>query len=293
MNSYKNLLNVIFVGIICNFQCLMAAPNNMPDLKIETFGSHLDSEEISDGFLFIGNEYIDAPYKVTSKGLGIFVNDRLVDRIHLPPYYGLEDADPIMPTNITENTSIYDPVYKKYMKHKFAFINKNYPNQHKEKKIEAYQNLPNIKKIDLDNNPNYITIHTFIGESIRGNIAMHGRRVKTDLNSITQRVEGKRQQYERRLKRGSVTFVARNGGMKRIFAKNPKKLSAILKLRNKNIANLPLGKQQLEAQSKEIAKFGLDLQPDFQPNLLTNFVASPQLDERVQELLLKEEAKTN
>ncbi len=135
MNSYKNLLSVIFVGIICNFQCLMAAPNNMPDLKIETFGSHLDSEEINDGFLFIGNEYIDAPYKVTSKGLGIFVNDRLVDRIHLPSYYGLEDADPIMPTNITENTSIYDPVYKKYMFQKFNYIEMHYPNQNIEKKL--------------------------------------------------------------------------------------------------------------------------------------------------------------
>jgi len=287
MNLCKNLLIVVIIILLCNFQYVRAET----DLKIETFGSRLNHESIQNGFLFIDNEYIDAPYKVTSKGLGIYVNDRLVDRIYLPPYYGQEElgnTNPAMPTNITESTSIYDPIYKKYMKHKFAFIRKKYPNQYIEKKIEVYKSLPNIKKIEMTDQSGIIILYTNKEGSIRTNINPHGRRVKTDFNSITQRIERLRKFYIKNLKDEDVLFVNKRGGMKKGFAKNPRKLSAILKLRNKNITNLPSGKQRLQAQAGEVANQGLNLDTNMYQNLLTNFVASPQLEERIQNLILEE-----
>ena len=82
--------------------------------------------------------------------------------------------------------------------------------------------------------------------------------------------------------------MKQHGGMRLGFAKDARKLSAILKLRNKNIANLPPGKQRLQAQAGEVAAQGPNLHPHMFQNLLTNFVASPQLEERIQKLLLEE-----
>ena len=292
MRNFRYLLKAIIILLICNLQYIIAET----DLKTETFGSRLDAAPINNGFLFIENEYIDTPYKVTSKGLGIYVNNRLVDKIHLPPYYGYENlgnTDPVMPTNITKNTSRYDPVYKKYIQHKFAFVRKNYPNQLIEKKIEIYQSLPNIEKVEMTESSGIIIVHTYKEGPVRTNINIHGRRVKTDINSITQRVEHSRQFYIRNLKAKHVLFVNACGGMKKGFANNPTKLSKILKLRNKNIANLPHGKQRLQAQADEVTTQGLNLSPDMHENLLTNFVASPQLEERIQNLMIEEEANNN
>ncbi len=273
---------VIILVAIINLQYVQAEPDNISDLKVKIFGLRLNAEAINDGFLFIDNEYIDAPYKVTSKGLGIFVNNRLVDRIHLPPYYGLEDADPVMPTNITKNTSRYDPVYKKYMSQKFNYIEMHYPNQQREKKLKVYQNLPNIRKIELDDDPNFITIHTYKNGTFRLRIVIHARRVNTDFNSLTNRIENLRHFYSKNLKEGDVKFVGPRGGMKMGFSKNSMKLSAIIRMCNENISNL-------QSQNKEVTACKLKLWPHLSLNLMTNLVASPQLDERIQELKRKSE----
>ena len=95
-------------------------------LRIDEFGTG-KTLVVETGFLFYGGQYIEAPYSIQRKGLGIFINGRLLRR---PPKWPIEDynidKNPEIPTGITSETSWYDEAIQRYLKQKQAYLQKRY-----------------------------------------------------------------------------------------------------------------------------------------------------------------------
>jgi len=132
-----------------------------PNLYIEEFGVTTGTP-IEAGFFFYDGQYIDAPYKVESKGLGVFVNDLLVWRMPIsewPIRFPSITEDPGFFPNVTTltkdttyeefeelNRKIGDPIGLKY-----TYLLQHFPfDEAVEKLVEYYAALPFVQEVMVE-----------------------------------------------------------------------------------------------------------------------------------------------
>ncbi len=160
-------------------------------LRIDEYGSN----EVSDnnGFVFYEGEYLEAPYVVKRKGLGVFINDKIIVRpLEIPNQSYSGDIDPELPSEITSESSIYDDIVRDYLMKKFTYL------KNTKAELAIYEtvirNLPFVVEAETDpNNPDILNFTTTEGLYIPMSLVPLGDRgVKYDKNSVIKRVEDQR-----------------------------------------------------------------------------------------------------
>lgn len=247
-----------------------------------TMKSDTDSAKIiTKGFVFIDGVYIDAPYQITTKGGSVYVNGKRIKKYitsKRKEYSG--DDDPKMPDNITKYTSIYDEAFGDYIRRKIAYVQKHYTREQECRIMESvYRSLPFVKEAHLDaKNPRTLHIITFKGE--RDSIGLISPRRRASM-SASELAEADKINLEKRLPMGDCYFFFSRGG--HITCGEGRALEILPKL----IAVLKSNKPEKE-KFEGVRKAGLEaVNKDTFSSLVTNFSASPQLEERLNKLLNK------
>jgi hypothetical protein len=105
--------------------------------------------------VFFDGRYIEAPYRVSRRGVGLFINEiRLRDLGKWPPLKVDEvTEDPGVPTGLTKNSKFDDlsipGTPDAWHSRKFRWLMKQYaPDEARERFIEYVQSLPFVKKVE-------------------------------------------------------------------------------------------------------------------------------------------------
>jgi len=118
-------------------------------LLVEEYGT--DVQVIDKGFVFYEGKYWDCPYTVERRGLGLFLNDKLIAPMYIRPWAEPNGAvDPEMPAEITDESSIYDEAVETYIREKHAYL-REHKTEDEEKKamFDVYRSLPCVAEVEL------------------------------------------------------------------------------------------------------------------------------------------------
>ncbi len=218
--------------IICCLVVLFTAPtvfgeskNKEKDLHIEEFGTTI-GEPIDSGFVFYDGRYIDAPYIVAQKGLGIFINDVMIrPPIEWPQPDLTQDTDPELPKGITLDSTEKD--IGEHSSKKYRYFLQHYPKEEAvQKMVEYYRSLPcirEVKVIDMqlkEVEPNvipefgFIKLIYFSDESLPLYVQIHDfsdTGLKFDKESVSQRLKDSKKYFEEQLKENECYFFGNPG----------------------------------------------------------------------------------
>jgi hypothetical protein len=261
-----------------------AANSESERLQIPLLGK-TEGVPVTNGFVFVDGKYLDIPYVVSRRGLGLFINDQLVEdfvgslsRPQAPPRK--IKSDPIRPSSISKETSRYDKVLLEYLGQKQQYLLQD----HDEKTVvrlmaDCYADLPCVSKVELTDNPNAIMITWASGQSVRTHIFPPTRKpIEGKPAELAKELEQIRASYEERLKLGDF-YILGEGGRITGTAAGAKGLLPVLVPALRSAKTSAAVYQTLKAA-------GIDSVPETHcEGLFKNFSPSPQLDERVQNLM--------
>lgn len=247
------------------------------------------TEPINSGFVFIDGRYIDAPYVVERKGTGLFINNHLIKFPVNSTYWNIENnikkhenlTDSNLPSTINEFSSSFDPDVVNYLSMKSSYLREHYPIKEAVVHIkDVYKNLPCVKQAQLDSNDMDILHVVWTDDSVDNIklVPLNGRPpIKMDKESILERLEKERKNYEERLQKGDYYFLGfQNGGG---ISGNMENAIEILT----KIVPILRSTKSPEIKFQEIKKAGFPIDESYM-NIITNFSASPQLEARLKDL---------
>jgi hypothetical protein len=132
---------------------------NTNNLHIDEFGVD-EGDAINSGFFFFDGNYIDAPYKVSRRGLAIYVNDAMIRKpIAWPPRDVRVDKDPGIPSGLTQTSTFEDIDYTDDRKNrldspfsrKFRYLAQHFPQEVVVKEmIKWFRRLPFVGSADRE-----------------------------------------------------------------------------------------------------------------------------------------------
>jgi len=195
------------------------------EAELEAYDVITNVEPISTGFVFYDHAYIDAPYRVTQRGVSVYINDI---KVYSFPLYAL------------------------------------FPS-------------PTQAELAMATSPPPPNVHV-----------VTRRGVETVEEAVGQ-ARTWRRSFESSLMAGRMLVISKNTSA--LYScggdKAKRHLQAILTLRTKEPAQP--GAPQMQTQGAALHDAGFRLHYECFPGLMTNFTASPQLEQRIQEMLSKEQ----
>jgi len=264
----------------------------MTELYVKELGG-VTGTSIDFGFVFIDGGYLDAPYIVSRKGLGIFVNDVFVKKsaVQWPPVDMRVKEDPGFPSldGITENTT-FDEFTKKcwaQLAPKCRYLHQTLTQDVAIQKIkEYYESLPFVKSVTFEP-PVDLIIET-----------MHGKKIPIDYGpppitwmeppppkeDVIEEIESDYKRIEEDLKRGRCYFF---------FSKERELTFAPDKVNNDLPETIDILKSDMPSEYKIEDLQDVGLLPEYWTHsyetLFPQFSATPQLEERL--LAIKQSRK--
>ena len=262
-------------------------------LMSEEFGS-TSGIEINDGFVFVDGQYIQAPYIVRRKGLGLFINDVMIETPgHWEPPQAESDItftnDPEMPSSIHRYSNRYDPDIRKYLYMKTGYFSKKYGKDAAILQMQkTYEQLPCVLKSYIDPiHSELLVVKWYDGSEDRVNLfpptgRSLGKQTKSDK---LERLESQRKNLEERLLEGDYYIFFRSGmkitGNKHRARKILPKLVDVLE-----------SNYSVEENNSKLREIGFSvLKGGKITNMKNNFSDSPQLKSRIKKL--KEKGKSD
>ncbi|MDD4111328.1 MAG: hypothetical protein PHS54_07335 [Clostridia bacterium] len=280
MKKYLILILFCLVTLFCTSKIF--GENSKPEIKlfIDDFGIN-EGKAIDNGFVFFEGQYIDAPYTVTRKGLAVFVNGRMVEKpIMWPRPDTTQNVDPKLPEGITRNSNFED--IREHMHKKYLYIFQHYPEgEAVQNFVDYYRSLPCIKEVEFTS-PDHSSIKVtfFSGKVQNERVRPFGknRNVKYDKETVLKIVESSREHLEERLQKGDTYFFFNTGGEITFGAVGSKETLP-------HIAKILRSSKPAKDKFKEVQKAGLpSVNERSFSSIVTNFSASPQLEERLGKL---------
>lgn len=270
---------------------------DLPKLYVKEFGETI-GEAFSAGFVFFDGKYIDAPYTVTRKGLGIFVNDIMVEKSRVSqwpmPDPTIKEDPGFFPemSSLSRDTSLkeFDELNKKLDWHshrKSHYLLQHFSGDIAVKKMaEYYLALPFVRNVEILQGS--IRVETLKGEKRRiavrvmtpGSVSYWMSTKAPTKEEVSDEMEYIRSRFDKRLKAGDCFFL---------FTKKVELSFAQGWVNN----NLPKVVEMLKSSKSEEEKSDnlkdLDIIPNYWSQtdtafFVTNFQSTPQLDERIKEI---------
>lgn len=254
------------------------------DLHVDEFGVS-EGRKVTDGFVFVEGRYLDAPYVVTRRGLAIFINGEMVRRpLPWPPKQRgplSVTALPRLPASVTRDTLMYDKAYKDYERRLHLYLRGHLrPDARAAAFLEAYRKIPCVKEVKYDPaRPNCVTVTLFDGNTYNATIddfIPGDREEKVDKQSILERVERTRTRLEEKLARGDCYFFSKGGHFTFSKITARKMLPPIVRILRSDEPDDVKFKKLQTAGHRVVTKESFDI--------VTNFSASPQLEQRMAKL---------
>jgi len=248
-------------------------------LRIDEFGSNF-SEPIDKGIVFLNGKYVETPFRIERRGLGLFINGKMIRRPMEWPvkeYAGITDPD--LPAEINNESSINDEIVNDYLLRKHTYIYKHNRNEERELMEQVYRNLPFVTEAKIDEKrPHILHLTTTEGLSVSQSlIYMRGRKIEFDKASVLQCVETERTHYLEALQEEACFIFSGKGGRTRLSKKSIKeKLPVMLDILKSNESS---GQKMQELRQNRI-----NISDESLKELVDHFSPSSQLETRINEI---------
>lgn len=286
------IINVQHLGTVAPFLFLYLFMTH-PSYGGTTNDNHVtetvfaSSQPISNGFVFVEGQYIEAPYVVSRKDLAIYINDKLianyaplVSKVPRP-----ENKLPSLPIDITTNSTPYDKNVVDYLVQARTYLSSHYKRDEIADEMEKlYRALPCVKAVRRNSDKTSATVTYTDGNTINENLIPLTRKPAITPENAVEYVSRQCRNYVGRLQDGVVYSFSAKGSRKHSFGANTAKgvLPGVVKVLRSS--------QDDETKAKQLADMlGMAPIPKEQASaFVNNFSPSTQLDERVETLIKKD-----
>jgi len=282
--AYRRLILLATVSLLAAAHALAAyvGTNN-------TVIPALPPRIVSNGFVFIDNEYIDAPYCISNHILTIFINGRVAECIPDPGPPMIVSELPAVPPSITTTTSLNDTTFNSFCAAVQMYFAEHYAGDFVGPIAQFYAGLPNVSTVIVqDADIGLLQIESKSGErelyGVGTVILQDDIDVLKDLNRTMNFLAST-------IEKGGASFFETYPGGAALFSGfgpgvAERELPAILLLRDKK-QEITDPEARIQVQLDRMKQAGGDFLISSDANLLTNLVASPQLEQRIQEMILR------
>ena len=248
---------------------------------IELFGIN-EGKPVDSGFLFYDGRYVEAPYRVSRRGVGLYVNDSRFPGSGFWPPDDLEDKDPGPPPGLTRNSKWSDLLIKgkpggSWDGVKLRWLKRHYkPEEASRLFIQYLKDLPFVAKVEVVSR-NELKITTHGGEIIETIGLAAAPWFPPTKEQVLEELERRRRRLERRLQEGDCILMFESG-------------SEISFGQERAARELPVAVEILSSKRSDAEKADLlerigiwEPSPTFL-KLVTQFQPSAQLTERLRAL---------
>ncbi|MBU0716505.1 MAG: hypothetical protein KJ964_14205 [Verrucomicrobia bacterium] len=283
--------NAQFLFTLALFICLCLLPAHLSQGADEK-GSHAvgavftTSQPISNGFVFVEGQYVEAPYVVSRKDMAIYINDQLIAN-YAPLVKEIpkpENELPSLPANITVNSTPYDKNVVDYMVRVRTYLSSHHKRSELADELEkVYKALPCVKDVRRNSDKTSATVIYTDGHTINENLIPLTRKPAITPTNAVEYVSRDCRDYVQRLEKGDVYSFSHKGNRKHTFSVGTAKevLPGVVKVLRSS--------QDDKTKAKQLADMlGMAAIPKEQVSaFVTNLSPSKQLDERVDALTSK------
>ncbi len=269
----------LYLGFFFGGQCLGAS-------KKDDVSAFTTSHPISNGFVFIEGQYIEAPYVVSRKGLTACVNDRVIAD-YAPLIKGMLSVPkkfkydrPVIPPDLSTNAGPNDPGFKDYMSklqsHLISIESKNLADE----MVKDLKGLPCVEDVVPLSNHGVVAITFKNGEVENARLVPFGRKPAITPDTVVEHVSRACQNYVERLEKGDFYSFSNGGSRIHTFSAGTAKKAM------PNIVKVLRSSQDDEEKAEELASMlGMSEIPKEQTHtFIQNIAPSKQLDERAKAL---------
>ena len=248
------------------------------------------SQPISNGFVFVEGQYVEAPYVVSRKDLAIYINDRLIADYaplvkDLPE---LDETQPALPSDVSTNANPEDPLLGNYLYRMGNYLASQRSRTTALAEMESVlKELPCVTNVRREVNPEYATVEFMNGRKVSMGLLPFRRRPAITSSSVLEHVSRDCRNYADRLQAGVVYSVSAKGSRKHSFGAD----TAMDVL--PNVVKALRSSQDDETKAKQLADMlGMAAIPKEQASAFVTQISttSTQLDERVKALTAAETA---
>lgn len=284
MKSLVLLLTTVFL----NASLIAGTANEADERGVEQFKSMKNHtlEPVNSGFVFVNGKYINSPYMIKVEKVlipephntylrgGVMYLNNLILSNHLTRKYHeyKGDVDPAIPEGINKNTSIYDIKINDYFRQKIAYVQRRHSREEEAKILaNVYKSLPNIKRTRFIDSKT-LEIETYNGDIINCSL-LSSRRKPLSFPQFYEQTIDLADRYASILKNGGALFFTAKSGQLSVTGSN----GALALVSALNSGKTP------EERIAYAHKLGFG---HFHPDnpAITQYVGSPQLEERLQNL---------
>ena len=249
---------------------------------IDLFGIN-EGKPIDRGFLLYDGRYVEAPYRVSRRGVGLYVNHiRLPYSGAWPPEYE-EDKDPGVPPGLTRNSTFADLRLKDksggtWSGKKLRWLKRHYPPEEARRLYVQYlKDLPFVAKVEVVS-ADYVKMTTHAGETTNIVGLAGAPYIPPTKEQVIEGLEYQRRRLEGRLQAGDCILMFSTG-------------SEISFGQRRAVRDLPVAVEILSSKRSDAEKADLldrigillGSDPTFLM-LVTRFQPSAQLTERLRAL---------
>lgn len=252
--------------------------------KKEIKNIYQESRPISNGFVFVEGQYIEAPYVVSQRDQAIYINGHLIANYAslVRDFLPLDKTRPILPSTITSNANPEDPLIGDYLYRIGNYLATNHSRtEAREEMVTVLKELPCINNVSCDTDQEYATVEFVNGRVVSmGLLPFHRKTVITSL-SVGEYVIRDYTNYIDRLYAGTVYSFSGNGSRKHSFS------HAIAQDILPRFVKILRSSHDDVVKAKELADMlGMETVPNEQVSVFVRNVSpAKQLDERVKKIV--------
>lgn len=262
--------------------------NSWPN--VEEFGEK-EGASIQAGFVFRDGRYVDLPYRVSRRGLAVFINDVMVrEPIKWPPRNVTVELDPGVPNALDEGSSLDDienkkDPYEAAWHRKYRFVMQHFAqDQALEEMTKWFESLPFVESVSRKPGSSIIRVRTKDGQERNYGVFRppepgFGILRSPNREDVLAEAEGRRREMEKKLLAGNCFFSFSRGG--ELLFSAPKAVHVLPEA----VAVLASEKSK-EEKLFELQQLNIlpPQYPEGWETMATGFRASPQLEQRIQAL---------
>ncbi len=121
---------------------------------VDVFGTN-EGKPIDSGFVFYDGRYVEAPYRVIRRGVGLYLNETRLPESGAWPPTDYEDKDPGVPPGLTRNSTFADLEFKdkpgdSWDRKKVRWLRRHHtPEEAQRLIVRYYEELPFVAKAEL------------------------------------------------------------------------------------------------------------------------------------------------
>ena len=255
-------------------------------LKIDEYGTG-PTISVNKGYVFIDGRYIDLPYTLQRRGLGVYLNGKLIGIPPSSPEFSVSgDSDVLLPKSVNGESSWLDDEVRGYLANKHRYLTSHY-NEEESRKLmkQVMQDLPFVTEVKQDDrDSNIVYVKTTEGMTIPCSLAASTGRSSDAQRNHKESIDKTVVHYKQILERGACYIISGTTGKTILSHVNLHiKLPTLVEVLNSS--------ESFKSKQSKIKQVSDAIPERVIRSFIGNFKDNTQLNSRIKELKSKSNPK--